>query len=107
MRVEHLTDAEIALRPHRISGPAANALLDRGAIMPTRAIIYAAASAEAHRDLVSLRASGAVKSTIDGRVWFDLRNYYAAKAQRERMRAMIAVPVAIVFAAVATLFYRG
>ena len=41
MRVEGLSDAEIALRPHRIGGPAANALLDRGAIMPGRAIAYA------------------------------------------------------------------
>ncbi len=107
MRVEQLTDAEIALRPHRIGGPAANALLDRGAIMPARAIVYAPDSPEAHHDLVRLRESGAVKSTIYGRIWFDLRTYYVAKARRERMRAMIAVPVAIIFAIVATLFYRG
>ena len=107
MRVEGLTDAEIALRPHRIRGVVANAFLDRAAIAPGRAIVYAPDGPDAHRELTRLRASGAVKSTLDGRCWFDLRSHYIAQARRERMRAMIAVPVAVVFACVATLFYRG
>lgn len=48
-----------------------------------------------------------VRSTTDGRCWFDLRTYYTIQNDRERMRAMIAVPVAIIAAFVATLFYRG
>lgn len=107
MRIEGLTDAEIASRPHRISGPVADSLLGRGAITRERALTYAPDSPQARRDLARLYESGIVRATADGRCWFDLRAYYVAQARRERTRAAIAVPVAIVCALVAVLFYRG
>lgn len=107
MRVEGLSDAEIASRPHRIRGSVANALLDRAAIAPDRATRYVPSDRAAEQELAKLRVSGAVKFTIDGRCWFDLRRHYMVQADCERMRAMIAVPVAIIAALVATLFYQG
>ncbi|WBH15758.1 hypothetical protein [Sphingomonas radiodurans] len=107
MRIEDLTDAELALRPHRIRGPVADFLLSRGAITSGRAIAYSPNDPAAHRDFARLRAMQVVRSTTDGRCWFDLRTYYTIQNDRERMRAMIAVPVAIIAAFVATLFYRG
>lgn len=107
VRIEELSDAELALRPHRVRGPVANALLDRGAVFPARAVVYAPDSSEAHRDLARLRSSGFVKSTTDGRCWFDLRTFSVMQARRARMRAMIAVPVAIVLAIFTVSFYPG
>ena len=106
-RLDDLTDAEIALRPHRVRGAVANSLLDRGAITPRRAVPCAPAAPDARRELTRLRDAGVVKSTGDGRCWLDLRRHAEAQAHRERIRAMIAVPVAVVLALVAMLFYRG
>lgn len=107
MNVEGLSDAEIASRPHRIRGAVANALLDHGAIAPNRAVPSAPTDPADQRELAQLRATGAVKFTLDGRCWFDLRSHYVAQTRRERMRAMIAVPVAIIAALVAVQFYQG
>jgi hypothetical protein len=107
MRIEDLSDAEIALRPHHVSGPVAETMLARGAIAPARAITYAAPDPAAARDLDRWRKAGVVRTIPDGRIWFDLRAFYTVKAQRERMRAMIAVPVALVLAMVAVAFYAG
>ena len=51
VRIEALSDAELAVRPHRVRGPVAQALLDRGAIAPARAVGYAPDGADAQRDL--------------------------------------------------------
>jgi hypothetical protein len=107
MRIEDLSDAEIALRPHHVSGPVAETMLARGAIAPACAVTYVAPDPAAARDLARWREAGVVKATTDGRLWFDLRAFYTVKTQRERMRAMIAVPVALVLAMVAVAFYAG
>jgi hypothetical protein len=107
MRIEDLSDAEIALRPHQVRGPVAEAMLARGAIAPARAVAYVAPDPGAARDLARWRKAGVVRGVPDGRIWFDLRAFYRVKAQRERMRAMIAVPVALVLATVAVAFYAG
>jgi hypothetical protein len=107
VRIEGLSDAELALRPHRVRGPVANALFDRGAIFQARAVAYEPDSADAARDLTRLRSSGLVKSTLDGRCWFDLRAFYVLRAHQARMRAMIALPVAIVLAIFTVSFYPG
>jgi hypothetical protein len=107
MRIEDLSDAEIALRPHHVSGPVAETMLARGAIAPGRAVTYAAPDPGAARDLARWREAGVVKATSDGRIWFDLRAFYTIKAQRERLRAMIAVPLALVLAMIAVAFYAG
>jgi hypothetical protein len=107
MKIEDMTDAELALRPHRIRGPVAEFLLSRGAITSGRAIAYSPDGPAAHRAFADLRETQVVRSTRDGRCWFDLRTYYTIQARRERMRAVIAVPLAIIAAVVATLFYRG
>lgn len=105
MRMEELSDAELAARPHRVRGPVAHALLERGAVLPQRAVAYVPDGADAHRDLARWRDAGVVKWTMDSRCWFDLRAFYAIKARRERMRAMIAVPVAILLAIVTVSLY--
>jgi hypothetical protein len=46
-----------------------------------------------------------VKWTIDGRCWYDLRAFYAVQARTERTRVMIAIPLALIVAAVAVSFY--
>ncbi len=107
MRIEDLSDAELALRPHPVRGPVGEAMLARAAISPVQAIAYAPADPAAARDLARWRESGVVRANPDGRVWFDLRRFYAVKAERERMRAMIAVPIALVLAAVTVAFYVG
>lgn len=107
MRVENLTYAELALRPHRIRGPVADFLLSQGAITSRRAIAYSPSSPAANRAFARLCEARVVRLTTDGRCWFDLRTYYTIQVERERMRAIIAVPVAIIAAFVATLFYRG
>ena len=107
MKLADISDAELALRPHRISGPVADFLLSRGAITPGRAIPYSPDGAAAQRALADLCEHRIVKLTREGHCWFDLRTYYAVRAKRERMRAMMAVPLAILAAAVATLFYSG
>ena len=96
------------MRPHRIRGLVAGALLDRGAIAPGRAVRYAPDDREAQRELARLRDAGVVKTAPDGRIWFDLRCHYAAQAHREGLRAAIGAGVAIVLAvATVVLFYRG
>lgn len=105
LRVEELSDAALAVRPHRVRGPVARALLDRGAIRPARAIVYAPDSADEHRDLMRARRLGLVKWTTDGRCWYDLRAFYAVQARTERTRVMIAIPLALIVAAVAVSFY--
>lgn len=105
MRIEELSDVDLALRPHRVRGPVAQALLDRGAIRPARAIVYAPDRADAERDLARARRLGLVKWTIDGRCWYDLRAFYAVQARLERTRVMIAIPLALIVAAVAVSFY--
>lgn len=107
MRIEEMSDAEIALRPHHVSGLVAETMLARGAIAPARAVTYTAPDPAAARDLARWREAGVVRTTPDGRLWFDLRAFYTLKAQRERMRAMIVVPVALVLAMVAVAFYAG
>lgn len=107
MRIEDLSDAELALRPHPISGPVGEAMLARAAISPVQAIAFAPTDPAVARDLARWREAGVVRALPDGRLWFDLRAFYTAKAQRERLRAMIAVPVALVLAAVAVAFYVG
>ncbi|OWK27760.1 hypothetical protein [Sphingomonas dokdonensis] len=105
MRVEELSDAELAMRPHRVRGPVARALLDCGAIVPARAVAYAPDGADAQRDLERARRLGLVKWTTDGRCWYDLRAFYAVQARTERTRVMIAIPLALIVAAVAVSFY--
>lgn len=107
MKVEELSDAALAWRPHRISGPVADVLLGHGAISSARAIPYSPDDPAASRALEDLRKSQVVKWTMDGRCWFDLRAYYAIQAERERKRALMAIPLAIIAAIVATRFYIG
>lgn len=105
MRIEELSDAELAVRPHRVRGPVAQALLDRGAIAPARAVRYVPDGADAQRDLERARRLGLVKWTTDGRCWYDLRAFYGVQARIERMRVMIAISLALIVAAVAVSFY--
>ena len=106
MSVDGLTDAELALRPHRVSGPVMAAFLDAAAIQPRAAMPFRPASAVAETEFGRLLASGALKPQGDG-YWLDLRALYAARRAREVRWMIGAVAVALAIAVVAVMFYRG
>lgn len=106
MKVDALSDAQLALRPHRVSGPVMAAFLDAAAIQPTAAIAYRPATPAAVAAVRRLRASGVLKRAGAGE-WFDLRAHYAREQAAAARRAVFAVAAALTIAVVSVLFYRG
>lgn len=106
MKVDRLTDAQLALRPHRVTGPVMAAFLDAAAIQPAAAIRYRPASPAESAAFARLQADGVLVASGAGH-WFDLRRHYAVEQARSAKRAAIAVVVALTIAAIAVLFYRG
>ena len=82
MNTEHLSDVELALRPHRITGPVMAAFIDGAAIQPAAAMIYRPATPAAKQEFTRLVASGVLRMEGGGH-WFDLRRHYAARRTRE------------------------
>jgi hypothetical protein len=85
----------------------ADFLLSQGAITSGRAVAYSPNGPAAHRAFERLCEMRVVRLTTDGRCWFDLRTYHTIKFEREPMRAMMAVPFAVIAAIVAIMFYPG
>lgn len=106
MRVDHLSDVELALRPHRVTGPVMDAFLDAAAIQPAAAMAYRPATPAAEKEFARLVAADILKPTGRGH-WFDLRRHYAVENAKAGRRAVFAVVIALILAAIATLFYRG
>ncbi|MES2755704.1 MAG: hypothetical protein V4659_13695 [Pseudomonadota bacterium] len=104
MRVDHLSDAELMLRPHRVSGPVMDAFLAAQAVHPSRALAYRGPEAA---EVARLIADGVLVPVAGGRHWFDLRRHYVVEHARGVRRAMIAVVAALVIAVGAMLFYQG
>jgi len=56
---------------------------------------------------MKLRKAGVVRETLPGHYWLDLVANHYREQQAARVRAMWAVGISLVIAAVAVLFYRG
>jgi hypothetical protein len=106
MNPDKLTDVQLALRPHRITGPVMAQFLDAAAIQPRAAIRFRPGSAAAEAEFRRLLASGALKNYGDG-YWFDLRAHYAARRAREVRWMIGSVAAALAIAVVAVMFYQG
>ena len=104
MNVDRLDDAQLALRPHRITGPVMAAFLDAAAIRPAAAIAYIPASPAAEREFAALYAAGVLRTHRGGH-WFDLRRHYAVRRAREVRWMIGAVAFALAGAVVAVLLY--
>lgn len=107
MKVDHLTDAQLALRPHRVTGPVMDAFLQAAAIHPSRALGYVARDPAEQAELARLIAAGVMVPVAGGRYWFDLRQHYEVENKRGAMRAAIGFGVALSIMGVAMLFYQG
>lgn len=106
MNVDHLSDIELALRPHRLTNPVMAAFLDAAAIQPAAAMPYRAATAEVRATFDQLVERGVIKPAGRG-YWYDLRAHYAAESAKAGGRAVIAVVVALVIVVAAVLSFRG
>lgn len=104
MRVDHLTDVQLALRPHRITGPVMAAFLDAGAIQPAAALRYRSADPAASEAFERLVAAGVLRPAGGGH-WFDLRRHYEVEHARTLRRAAIGGAIALAIAGAAVLFY--
>lgn len=101
-----LTDVQLALRPHRITGPVMATFLDTAAIQPRAAIAFRPGNSVAEAEFRKLLASGALKKHGDG-YWFDLRAYYGNRGASEVRWMIASVAVALAIAVVAVSFYQG
>lgn len=106
MNLDALSDAELALRPHRVIGPVMAAFLDAAAIQPLAAIRFRPAAPAAEVEFARLVASGVLKPSGGGH-WFDLRAHYVARRTREVRWMIAAVAGALAIAATAVMFYQG
>lgn len=106
MNVDHLSDVELALRPHRITGPVMAAFIDGAAIQPAAAMTYRPATPAATQEFARMVASGVLRAQGGG-YWFDLRRHYALRRAGEVKWMIALVAVALIGALVAVMFYRG
>ena len=106
MNVDQLSDVQLALRPHRITGPVMAAFLDAAAIQPKAAMTYRPATPAAEAEFKRLIAAGALKNYGDG-YWFDLRTHYEARRASEVRWMIGSVAAALVIAVIAVMFYQG
>jgi hypothetical protein len=104
MNVDHLDDAQLALRPHRITGPVMAAFLDAAAIQPAAALRYTPATAAAEKEFARLYQQGVLRAHQGGH-WFDLRRHYAVRRKREIEGMIASVAGALAIAAVAVMLY--
>lgn len=82
------------------------AMIAAHALAPEQAIPFAPDPADATQ-FDRLRARRIVRETIPGHFWFDLVANHLHEQQAARVRAMWAVGIALVVAAIAVLFYEG
>lgn len=106
MRVDHLSDVELALRPHRITGPVMAAFVDAAAIQPAAAMRYRPGTPAAQAEFDRLTAAGVVRAGPGGH-WFDLRRHYAVRRTSEIRWMIGSVIAALIGAAVVVQFYMG
>ena len=106
MKTEHLSDVELALRPHRITGPVMAAFIDGAAIQPAAAMTYRPATPGAAQEFQRLIDSGVLRPEGGGH-WFDLRRHYALRRTRELAWMVGLVAAALLGALIAVMFYRG
>lgn len=106
MKVDHLSDVELALRPHRVTGPVMAAFLDAAAIQPAAAITYRPATPAAAQEFARLIENGVLRQQGGG-YWFDLRRHYALRRRREIQWMIGSVAASLAIAVIAMLFYRG
>lgn len=104
MNVDHLDDAQLALRPHRITGPVMAAFIDAAAIQPAQALRYTPATPEAEKEFARLYEQGVLRAHQGGH-WFDLRRHYAVRRKREVDWMIGSVALALTGAAIAVLLY--
>lgn len=107
MKVDHLSDAELALRPHRVTGPVMDAFLQAAAIHPSRALAYRPKAPDEQEQFERLVASNVLVPVSGDRHWLDLRRHYEVENQRGAMRAAIGFGIAVSLMGVAVLFYTG
>ena len=103
---DQLSDAELALRPHRVTGPVMAAFLDAAAIQPAAATRYRPGTPAAEQEVQRLTDAGILRAAPGGH-WFDLRHHYAIENRRAARRAVWGVGVALLVASIAVLFYIG
>lgn len=106
MRGDRLTDAELALRPQRVTGPVMAAFIAAAAIRPAAAMTYRPGTPAAAAEFRRLHDEGVLRGASDGH-WYDLRRHYAVQQARAARRAVIGVVLALTIAAAAVLFYRS
>ena len=96
-----------ALSPalRRVRGHAPACLLARHALSPGEAAGFTPRDALDRRELERLVREGSVRR-VGERYWLDLAAYHAAAARRSRRAMAIALPVSLVVALLAVLFYR-
>ena len=106
MRVDQLSDVELALRPHRVAGPVMAVFLDAAAIQPAAALAYRPGTPGAAAEVQRLRNAGVLRAAKGGE-WFDLRRHYAIEHAKGVRRAVIGVVIALAIVVAAVLFYQG
>lgn len=106
MRTDHLSDVELALRPHRITGPVMAAFIDGAAIQPAAAMSYRPATPAAAQEFARLVESGVLRPQGGGH-WFDLRRHYALRRTSEVKWMLGLVALALIGALIAVTFYQG
>lgn len=104
MNADDLDDVQLALRPHRITGPVMAAFLDAGAIQPAAAMRYTPATPAAEKEFARLYGQGVLRAHRGGH-WFDLRRHYAVRRKREVDWMIASVALALTGAVIAVLLY--
>jgi len=84
----------------------ARAMIQAHALAPEQAIAFSPGPGDV-AELMKLRKAGVVRETLPGHYWLDLVANHYREQQAARVRAMWAVGISLVIAAVAVLFYRG
>ena len=84
----------------------ARAMIAAHALAPEQAIAFSPGPSDV-AELMKLRKAGVVRETLPGHYWLDLVANHYREQQKGRVRAMWAVGISLVIAAIAVMFYRG